>query len=166
MLSLPCWGTNNMSPSLLYIARFVMLNILHIIIYCHHSEQSMMVQSYHFVDDFIFQASPWVAGKDVDCKAMSGSGRPGPSHSAETVHKINLWEMCEFLRELLWISNFHLSADYIFVAKVMRRFTPFLQTEATRMVSTEAGLGLGVVHPSLLLPSPEQWWFEYEAFCV
>ena len=58
----------------------------------------------------------------------------------------------------MWISNFHLSADYIFVAKVMRRFTPFLQTEAKKMVSTEAGLGSGVVHPSLLLPSPEQWW--------
>ena len=48
----------------------------------------------------------------------------------------------------------------------LTRFTPFLQLEATRMVSTEAGLGLGVVHPSLLLPSPEQCWFEYEAFCV
>ena len=101
-----------------------MLNILHIIIYC-HAEQAMMVQSYHCVDDFIFQASPWVAGKDVDCKAMSGSGRPGPSHRAESVHKINLWEKCEFLRELLWISNFHLSAEYIFVAKVMRRCKTF-----------------------------------------
>ena len=103
------------------------------------------------------QAKMWIARP---CLVL---GDPAPATVRRPSTKSIFERSKSFFREIL---NVHLFSVHIFVAKVMRRFTPFLQTEATRMVSTEAGLGLGVVHPSLLLPSPEQCWFEYEAFCV
>ena len=96
------------------------------------------------------QAKMWIARP---CLVL---GDPAPATVRRPSTKSIFEKSASFWESSCGFQTFICLQNTSLLPKPWEGVKPFLQTEATRMVSTEAGLGSGVVHPSLLLPSPEQ----------